>query len=359
MPRRVVMLACVVLSTSSLFAADASRWDQLLAELAASEFGVRESAAAALIEAGEPAFDAVANAANRPGEAGLRAAKILEAWAFDAEGPLAERAERQLMDFSDGETATLAVESRMALNAARDVRERRATEAIRSFHGEVRSAPQYSPYNGFGFGAQPAEPFRPSRVELIAVYHDWIGGLDGLWHLRRFDHQSGLTVRVCDRDLPDPEVMALASNLESATVTFVGASLGLRAESSSPLVIADVFPGTAAHTAGLQAGDQIIEFDNVAIESISDLIQLLRDYEPGDKGIVKFVRYGQTRGTEVELQGWREMPTPRNIQLQMQMQRRQFAPFPPRNQIQIPLPPQRQDNIAPPADDAPSPADPE
>jgi len=79
------------------------------------------------------------------------------------------------------------------------------------------------------------------------------------------------------------------------------------------VVVAEVFPGSAAEGAGLrsidldrrgnvQSFDLIVGIDDVEVRSYEDLYAVLDPHQPGEQVMVKFVRDGRRQEREIELQ---------------------------------------------------------
>jgi hypothetical protein len=62
-----------------------------------------------------------------------------------------------------------------------------------------------------------------------------------------------------------------------------------------------VLAGSAAERAGLKEGDVILALDDLVLTRTVDLGDLLADYRPGDKVVVRYLRAGKERTTELVL----------------------------------------------------------
>jgi serine protease Do len=71
--------------------------------------------------------------------------------------------------------------------------------------------------------------------------------------------------------------------------------------SSSGCYIVQIIEGGAADQAGLQAGDQIIEFDGQSITSTSEVKSILKNLKAGDVVSIKVLRDGNTEEFEITL----------------------------------------------------------
>lgn len=346
-------MASIGVAVSSANGAEAvtSDWASLTAELANAEYRQRQAAMQKLVDAGEPAFDAVQKAAQRSDEAGIRAVQILEEWAFGSQGAFPTRCEKllmQLQETAEPATSSLACET---LSVARDSRQLQAYDALVKMNAGVRFFGDLDEdYEDLSHDHRDVVHDKLRPISLVTIYPEWTGGEDGLWQLQRLQHQAGLQVRVATKVVPDAAITKATSILESVNVELRGPSLGLQAETGSPLRVKQVFPNMPAARAGLQYGDVILTFDGKAVNNISDLITLLRDYSSGDTKTLKFQRayfserlYGRgidpdnvekatpvegepnTYEVQVTLQGWESMPAPENL-FRMMRQQRQFMP---------------------------------
>lgn len=339
------MLASFIF-VACLDAADSTEdepWAQLTSKLSSPDYKIRQSVTESLRDGRESAFDAVLKMTQKSGEASARAIEILDYWAFETDGSFAEQCERALMDATEKPISEAASLSESMLNAARDVRQIRAVRALRDHNADVRV-----PSRVMMFERGPTEleladgtPV-PTTLEdgpiikpigMIAIFPSWTGGIDGLWQLQRLRHQTKLHIRIANGDLPDAEVEAIASDLQDSRIDFVGASLGMKSDGGTPLIVAQVFQGSAAERAGLRAGDEILDFDGEKVSQIYDLITLLRKYKPGNHGVLHYRRGKDIHEVDVTLQGWEKMPAldedvMQQWQLQQRLRQRQLLPPP-------------------------------
>ncbi len=70
---------------------------------------------------------------------------------------------------------------------------------------------------------------------------------------------------------------------------------------SGGILLSGVMPGSPAETAGLAAGDLLVEMDGRAIDTIQDFQAVLAEHAPGDEVAIRFVRGGETRAAKVTL----------------------------------------------------------
>lgn len=337
---RIAMLASFIFA-ACLYAADSTEnesWKQLTSKLSSPDYRIRQSATDTLRKGRESAFDAVLKMTEKSGEASARAIEILDFWAFDTDDSFAEQCERALMDATEKPISEAASLSESMLNAARDVRQIRAVRALRGHNADVRAPARVMMFergptelesaDGTPVPTTPEDGPIVKPVGMIAIFPSWTGGIDGLWQLQRLRHQTKLHIRVANSDLPDAEVEAIASDLENTRIDFVGASLGLRGEGETPLIVAEVFQDSAAERAGLQAGDEILDFDGEKVSQIYDLITLLRKYKPGDHGVLRYRRSQEIHEVDVTLQGWQKMPALDEETLRQRLRQRQLFPPP-------------------------------
>jgi S1-C subfamily serine protease len=65
--------------------------------------------------------------------------------------------------------------------------------------------------------------------------------------------------------------------------------------------VEDVTEGSPAADAGLQPDDRIVAVDGAAVATMSDLVALLREHDPGDDVQLTYVRTDAEATTEVTL----------------------------------------------------------
>lgn len=67
-------------------------------------------------------------------------------------------------------------------------------------------------------------------------------------------------------------------------------------------MIGSVVSGTAADTAGLEAGDEITQLDGRSVTSPHDVTAVLADHDPGDQVKIMWIdQYGSDHTTTVTL----------------------------------------------------------
>ncbi len=65
--------------------------------------------------------------------------------------------------------------------------------------------------------------------------------------------------------------------------------------------VKDVFVGSPAQTAGLRAGDRLLEIDDKAVINAADLIELIREYQPNTRIEVHASRAGWVKRLSITL----------------------------------------------------------
>lgn len=72
-------------------------------------------------------------------------------------------------------------------------------------------------------------------------------------------------------------------------------------ETSEGAQIQDIGDGSAAGDAGLESGDVIVKVDDQLVTTSDDLIATIRSYRPGDTVTITYLRNGDEKTTELEL----------------------------------------------------------
>jgi S1-C subfamily serine protease len=75
----------------------------------------------------------------------------------------------------------------------------------------------------------------------------------------------------------------------------------LHLSASTGALLIGVDPGSPAAAAGLRPGDIIVSFAGQAITSVDDFYVVLRNFAPGDRVTIGFVRNGTERTTQAVL----------------------------------------------------------
>jgi S1-C subfamily serine protease len=95
----------------------------------------------------------------------------------------------------------------------------------------------------------------------------------------------------------------ISSVPRSISTAFLGVVIdpGYRPEAEQGALVKEVIYGTAADSAGIKAGDLITRVEGTNIDSLEDLRQALKDFEPGQRIRVTYTRNGQAHTIEVTL----------------------------------------------------------
>jgi putative serine protease PepD len=101
------------------------------------------------------------------------------------------------------------------------------------------------------------------------------------------------------------KVLSLTAGLPSAYGGLYGAYFGgIPDESASGgagVLLGQVKPGSPADDAGLQAGDVILEFGGVPVNSADELLKAVRTQRPEEPIPVTYIRQGEEHQTYVTL----------------------------------------------------------
>jgi hypothetical protein len=160
---------------------------------------------------------------------------------------------------------------------------------------------------------------------VITLTREWRGGDAALKHLKDL---SGITsLQIEHADLTDAALPAIAKMASLRHLQIRGGKFSAEAlrafhkerENVSIMALGEgmmgvngpfdagacrldtVFPGSAAHDAGLRPGDKIISIAGTPIADFSELTIAVSTRKPGEKLEVKYVREGEERSTEVTL----------------------------------------------------------
>jgi len=297
---------------------------QWVADLADDTFVVRERATTRLGEAGRPAIDPLAEAADSD----------------DLE--VATRAVRVLLQYGQGNDSNLAIaalervaalknrpaESAAASNALASLREEHAREEVLRLGAQpvllnVQSVPLAS-------GAAPDD-----ELWHLKVSDDWRGGDDGFRHIKHLHSLRTLLVyssTVGDRgiaqlsDMPALEridlfgtkvtpdgVAQLQKRFPQAKIDVRnGAQLGIlshapvgqNGQPQQPATVESVVPGSGAAVGGVRKGDVITAIDGQAVNDFQQLTEIIGKYQAGQKAKLTVLRNGDQQDLEVELGRW-------------------------------------------------------
>ncbi|MFG0335753.1 MAG: hypothetical protein ACF8TS_20530, partial [Maioricimonas sp. JB049] len=241
--------------------------ESLVDQLNDPAFESRNAAEEALVRKGADAVESLVHAARHRGpEVALRAVLILERIFQTSEGAAGDAAERALESLQRCERAPIVDAAMRALAGNHEIRERRAVAAIRKLGGRVeygideRATMMVQNLAGNQFAAAPVQ-----EIKTIWLTKDWTGGEEGLRHLRRLTHVSSVNIyHITGSGVSREAVEALAADLQGLQVVRRGnASLGIKhlPIGTSACRVSEVVDGGAAQTAGVLAGDIIVQID--------------------------------------------------------------------------------------------------
>ena len=279
-----------------------------LQALSAPEFSARESAARRLLSRKLEAVAPLSHvAANGTVEASVRAFDLLRQIYREGDDETNEAAETAFETLSQSDNPNVASRAEVANEANVEIRRARSIAAFRKLGGIIRFR-----------GEETIEPAAIDEsaedIEYAMLKDTWKGGDEGLKYLRRipdfrkpgFDRGGIFAIKgskVSDQAIADLE--AAIPNLSIArrgpACFGITASAGLN---DSGLIVISVRPGTAAHRAGLQAGDKVLKFDGHEVPDFLTLVDRISEKQPGDKVPVIYVRNDVQDTLTVELRGW-------------------------------------------------------
>lgn len=129
-----------------------------------------------------------------------------------------------------------------------------------------------------------------AKITDAALAH--IAKMGSLQHLQiRNVGLSREALRAFHKQRPNVSIMALGTGMMG--VNSSGGGKGC--------VLDTVFPGSAAHEAGLQSGDEVVAIDGDSIRDFSELTISVFSHKPGDTLKVNYNRSGEKRETNVKL----------------------------------------------------------
>ena len=282
--------------------AEPQQIEQWAIELDDDRFDTRQRAQQQLERAGKPAITAVAGVAESGSlESATRAVNILLQWSEAKEQGLRIASLEKLASLPNRPR-----ESAMATRLLADVREQAAVQRLSNLGAKVSRDVQI-----------------PGAGHLqVVIGPDWDGGSEGLKHLADVPHVTTISLHVAPLDdsaidylvkVPQvrrvelygtdfsPEAVAkLKQQLPANTKVEErgGAMLGIRGNVES------VVPNSAAHKAGIQARDRIIEFNGEKVADFDALTQRIAKKKPGDTVTLTVLRNQQSRKVKVTFDQW-------------------------------------------------------
>ncbi len=299
-------------ATSRLAAGDASAVPVLLA---AAKTGNLEAAvrAVGILESIYIAADErLSRAENEFAETSFPDAWLLVDQAQD-DAKTANAAEFAIDELSRVGRPSVADRALVILESHNDIRERLAVAAIERLKGKVRFK---KPGEGGRTNAMlPAfdrgrdSPTGRGELEFVIVGPKWIGGDEGLKHVARLKRLHAL-YRIQGAPVSDDAVARLKAAIPGLDVQERGAAkLGIQHQitlvgEGRGCLIGTVEPGESADNAGLRKDDVILRFAGYPVESFNALIDLLRNYRPGNQVDVLVLRDDVRLTVRLTLTGW-------------------------------------------------------
>jgi hypothetical protein len=289
-------------------------------------FVVREAATERLANgegAAVPVMLGVAKDGNL--EAAVRAVGILEAIYVSAEAkndPAAiDAAEFALDELTRVGRPSVADRADVVLESHYDIRERRAVAAIERFHGVAKYGPASELANNWNprFNQIPPAVDRAgdsakekAELTLVILGPKWTGGDEGLKQVARLKRLIGplhKLYRIQGCPVSDEGIARLRAAIPGLDVEVRGAAkLGIMSTGSpgseKGCTIQDVQEGESAANAGMHPQDRIIRFGGHEIDDFYALVDLLRNYKPGQTVETWVVRDEALLKVPITLTGW-------------------------------------------------------
>jgi hypothetical protein len=279
---------------------------QLVKDLGAEKFSVRESAMRDLREAGLPAISPLTQAAKSGDlEVTLRAIRILESLLTTGSLEEFEAAETALEDLRQSGGKSVSSRAEIVLASMGEVREKRAIAAITNLRGSVKSDARQ-----FGFVPNTL-PASEDMMTTVVLTKSWKGGEVGLKHLENLRFLR--TVYLVEDVLPADAIARLERKLPNLRVQLRGGAClgvgGLGVDGGCEIQL--INPGSAADKAGLRAGDLIVAFNGKRGPNEGDaldfdrLVELIKEHDAGAKVPVLIRRNGREQVIPVVLDEWK------------------------------------------------------
>jgi hypothetical protein len=334
------LLAVVAVSLTTLAAADeappAAQIESILSQLTSPDFGVRARAEAALEAAAATQIDALEQAAVENPEHAARVVSVFERLLVGESRQAPEQAVaraacvspsvdavmslRRMGNFNETST-TIAAERALnrlrrsdspaasyasaALARQRILIQSRAIAAIRAGGGRIIFASWPDPLNStitnlvsdpFNDSEDEISSIEPRGISHVILLPQWKLGADGLEHLARLDPVSTVMLfAVAGCNVSEQDVAhLLRSEYPYEYFTRSRATLGVSSMNlgGGPCQVSGVTEGLAAEQAGIRPGDIIESLDGETIKTFDDLVQKLKDHEPGDEVTITVVSTG-------------------------------------------------------------------
>lgn len=278
--------------------------------LSATEFKEREAAGRRMldrkIEAVKP-LQFLAES-SKP-EASIRAFDLLRQLFREGDSETNEAVENAFETLVRNENPTVASRAEAAIDAGAPIRHSKAIAAFRKLGGTIRFRQSEAGE------AEPEDEFL-KVIDYAIVDKSWTGGDEGLKQLKRIeDFRIQTEIRgpslfvIKGSNVTDGGLVDLQTSLPNLSIQRRGpACLGVTPYSqvAGPvgLQIYIVKPGTAAHRAGIQQDDILIEFNGHSIADFEGLVDKISETRPGDKVPLVYERGGIKKTVTLEMRGW-------------------------------------------------------
>lgn len=278
----------------------ASEIVQWVDELDSDLFDTRERAQRSLIQAGNEALEAVAEAARRGSlESSTRAINVMLAWAESEDNDLVISALEKLVGMENHPKQAKAAEERLFY-----VREYLALKEFEKLGGVYQ----------IDIRARTVIPANGVQNLQVIVGSGWKGTLADLDLLKRMPHVTTVSFHsppvgdeglVVLEGLPQIKLVELfgtkrmsrgaidALKLKLPGVTFderSAAFLGVQSAFGHNAEVGHVVKGSAADLAGIKPGDTITQFEGQEIKDFRELTALIAEHEPGDSVMLTVLR---------------------------------------------------------------------
>lgn len=289
-------------TAASVSASQLSEW---VTQLDDDRYEARQHAQQNLEQLGQPALDAVVEAASSGSlERVTRAVSILLKWSEDENQGLRLEVLERIANLPNRPR-----EAAMASRLLADAREQAALETL------TKLGAQYG-RDGHVHGLDNLQ---------VLIGPNWQGGTEGLKHLQDVHHAT--TVSLVATPLEDSalaelsklpsvqriEIYSTAISRDSAKkfdkehpniqVDIRTALLGVRGMQHGTN-ISEVEPNSAADKAGIKRGDRITEFDGEPVANFEELTEKIRDRNPGDTAKLTIIRNEKSREVKVTFSDW-------------------------------------------------------
>ncbi len=295
---------------------------ELARGLESPTFNIREATSEQLISAHASAVPVMLSVAKEGNlEAAVRAVGILEAIYISADskrdGATVDGAELALDELARSGRPSVAERADVILESHYDVRERRVVAEIKRLHGVPKYGLPGEPGNGWNprFNPAPAPMDRTGDgskekgdLTWVILGPKWTGGDEGLKQVARLKRLHAV-YRIQGCPVSDEGITRLRAAIPGLEVVVRGAAkLGITYAGSlgneKGCVITEIQEGEAAANAGLHPQDRILRFGDHEVEDFYSLVDLLRNYRPGEVVETVIIRDDEMKTVPITLTGW-------------------------------------------------------